>query len=77
MDTLGRGVLGWWLERDVRPVEIHSQQKRRRKMSDIAVFVVAEQSRDAIRRRRTIRETFHDSKAITVPGKKTRHQAGR
>ncbi len=33
---------------------------------DRAVLTIAEQSRDAIRLRRSIRETFHDSKAITI-----------
>jgi hypothetical protein len=46
---------------------VHAQKKLRQGLApDTPVLVLAEQSRDAIRRRRTIRETFHDSKAVTV-----------
>jgi len=52
---------------------VHPRNQPSRDLPSAAtILVIAEQSREAIRQRRAIRETFHDSKAITVKKKKTR-----
>jgi hypothetical protein len=70
MDPLGRRVLESRVEAPVSHPQVSPEKRPRRKMqSDGAVLIVAEQSRDAFRRRRAIREAFHDSKAVTVKKK--------
>jgi len=52
------------LPRQPREIAIPPQKR------ETAVLILPQQSGDAIRRRRDIREDFHDSKAVTIKAKR-------
>jgi len=49
-----------------RPVSTTKKAPREAKGTDAPVLIVPQQSSEAIRLRREIREAFHDSKARTI-----------
>jgi len=55
-----------------RPVSSTKKAPREAKETDAPVLIVPEQSPEAIRIRREIREAFHDSKARIVTGTRRR-----
>jgi hypothetical protein len=55
-----------------RPVPSVKKAPREAKGNDAPVLIVPEQSPEAIRLRREIREAFHDSKARTVTAPRRR-----
>jgi hypothetical protein len=52
-----------------RPVHVLQQRPLRQPDKTTPALILPEQSGDAIRQRRAIREAFHDSKAHTITGK--------
>jgi hypothetical protein len=56
--------------RPSRPLRESPRPPRRLKTDQTPVLILPEQTDEMIRVRRTIREAFHDSKALTIKGKR-------
>jgi hypothetical protein len=52
------------------PIDHSRDSCQRQSDRDVPVVIVPKQSGDDIRMRRDIRETFHDSKALTIKRKR-------